>query len=1280
MKRNPQNKSRRKQWLIAVLVPCLVMAGGGGWLVASTSGLQWLVGIVESQSRGLISAKGISGTLMDTIGIQKLVLSGEEWRITFQDVRLQWLLAALLRGELKVLHLYIRQTDVLTYSSDTPFELPDSLRFPLDVVVSQMSIDSFSVFHGEETKTILLASGIEANFVSDARHHSLQISRAHLPYGDFSGSGEIATAKPYVLKAQASLDKTLQLSGRSEHAHVVGEANGELQHIGITLRGKGAGMDINGSAEIAPFSVATVSRLQLNFSGLDLGRFIDGFPPALLSGSANLLGKPDGLLEGSVQMRNTNAAALDRKGLPVNSLTAQVRMSSSLVQLQQIDARLLGDANITGEASWKWLRRKASAKLKVSGLNPVALDIRLPQANLQGDIMIDGSSVDQHVVVSLNDDKLALQGELLRHGDQIDLSTIRIMRGNILLTGYGQLVMDRRRSFRFVSKLHKLDLSEFASVPSTDLNVGLEVSGTLLPEAQGNLQLNLSDSHFAQYDISGNGHIDFSGMRRAKGEIALKLGDNHLSVKMAHGTGSDSVGVMLDAPNLAQLGNGLDGQLYGQAELSGSLEIPRLQFSATGKNLKLPGGQQIKDLNATGDLADAVMKMNLAVKDLRNTGGLNLSEASLDLQGNRGNHNIHASARIAKGEEDYGEWNLKANGGLSDPALGWKSLQWRGEINELSAQGMLPFKLLKTVPLSLAKGSMQIGAADMAIAGGQVQLTGMQWTPQHWHSAGHFSGINVRAVNLQKTRPALDAFDFMRIGGSWELNANEHWQGGLQIKRESGDWVVDGNTSARLGLNDLQMSVRAEQDQLHAQVDASGEHFGEVKLRASMPLSHSKDGWKILPEAPLAGSLRLHSDDLSWLGPLLDNNLQSGGRLNFDAELKGTLLSPRLQGEARGDGLSLVLLDQGIRLEQGELITRFESDVVYVDRLAFSTPYQASPHDALLTGYKLSAGNGQLSASGIIDMKGGSGDLNITADHMPLAQRNDRWIIASGKGHARYASKTLKLEGNIRADAGLIDQPVTDRPRYSEDVQIVGQEPVGRIGPPRSVDGTLDLGDHFYIRASGFEGRLAGQLKVHGEPGESLRVTGLIAAQDALFDAYGQHLQVERGMVNFQGPLDDPGLNILALRKGLDVEAGVEVTGTVRHPLVRLVSTPNVPDGEKLSWIVLGRVPETSGVDSALLLAAAGSILGSQSGGQLGKALGVDEISLSQQAGLNAEPVQKVTVGKRLSSRARLSYEQNLNEVGSITKFTYTLTPRITIVTRTGTEDAVDIFYTFRFY
>lgn len=1278
--------SRHHKWLAFVLTPCLVLAGGATWLVASSSGLQWLTGVVEHQSGGKLSAHGVNGSLFASFGMQQLVLHAEGWRITLHDVQIQWQPAALLRGELKVLSLGAKQVDVLSLPSDRPPVLPDSLSLPLALNVSQMKLESLSIISKQGAAPDFVASNVEARFLGDANHQQLQMLRARLAAGEFSGSGEIASVKPYALKAQASLETAIQLSGRSQLMHFAATAGGDLQHMVVKLDGNGAGMSVNGTAQLAPFSAVPVSRLQLAFSGLDAGRLFDGVPPAVLSGSAELHGTPGGELEGSLQVRNAHVAALDRNGLPVRGVTARVRLSSSLWQLQQLDVHLLNDSHITGAVSWEQQRGKLGVQLKVHNLDPAALDTRLPGTQLQGDITLSGIGADQHAVVALGDGTLDLHGELDRHGDRVDLASLRVTRGQIVLTGHGQLALDRRRTFRFSSQLSKLDLSEFAAIPATDLNVGLEISGTLIPQAQGTLQLDMSRSHFAQYDISGNGHLEFSGMRRATGTLALRMGDNHLDLEVTHSSQADRAQLTVDAPKLEQFGTGMGGQLAGHAVLSGSITQPRLQFSTQGKNLRLPGGQRIATLDGSGDLASANLQMNLAMTGYLGSGVMNFPEASIALNGSRAHHTLLASAHIAQGQEASAELMLKMNGGFSDPAQGWKTMQWRGEIDELAAQGVMPFHLLKAVPLTLAMNSIQLGTADAAIAGGQIQISGMQWTPQRWHTAGHFSGINVRAVNMQQNNPVpdissfMDGFDTMRVGGAWNATADEHLHGQFQVHRESGDWIVNGNKDQPLGLLDMQLSVRAEQNQLHAQLEASGEHLGEVKVQASMPLTRSETGWTILPQAPLAGHLHLHSDDLSWLGPILDSNLQSGGRLNLDADLIGTLEYPRLHGEAKGDALSLAFLNQGIRLEQGELKARFDSDAVHIDRLVFSAPYLAAPRDSLLADYRLPAGTGRLSGSGQIDLKGDSSDLQITAERLPLAQRADRWIIASGTGHARYAHKILMLDGNIRADAGLINQPVTDRPSLSEDVHIIGKDPAIRAGPPTSVNAILELGDHFYIRASGFEGRLSGQLNMHGEPGELIHVTGTIAAQDATFDAYGQRLQVERGIVNFQGPLNDPGLNILAVRKGLDVEAGVEVTGTVRHPFVRLVSTPNVPDAEKLSWIVLGRVPDTSGVDSALLLAAAGSILGGQSSGQLGKSLGIDEISMSQQTGTDSQPIQKVTVGKQLSARARIRYEQSLNEVGGVAIFSYTLTPRITIVTRTGIEDALDLFYTFHFY
>ena len=126
------------------------------------------------------------------------------------------------------------------------------------------------------------------------------------------------------------------------------------------------------------------------------------------------------------------------------------------------------------------------------------------------------------------------------------------------------------------------------------------------------------------------------------------------------------------------------------------------------------------------------------------------------------------------------------------------------------------------------------------------------------------------------------------------------------------------------------------------------------------------------------------------------------------------------------------------------------------------------------------------------------------------------------------------------------------------------------------------------------------------------------------------------------------------------------------------------PKPKKLSWIVLGRKPDPGGLDATALLAAAGSILGGQSGSslteQITRTFGLDELTIKQ-AGVGSSLSGQIgVVGKRLSSRAYLSYERSLaTTTMDITKLTYNLTPRTTIVTQAGEDNAADMFYTLQF-
>gem|GEM_PF-1642437 len=151
--------------------------------------------------------------------------------------------------------------------------------------------------------------------------------------------------------------------------------------------------------------------------------------------------------------------------------------------------------------------------------------------------------------------------------------------------------------------------------------------------------------------------------------------------------------------------------------------------------------------------------------------------------------------------------------------------------------------------------------------------------------------------------------------------------------------------------------------------------------------------------------------------------------------------------------------------------------------------------------------------------------------------------------------------------------------------------------------------------------------------------------------------------------------------RALAVEAGVQITGTALAPIAKLTSTPNVPDTEKLSWLVLGHgLAASNKSDYALLTSAAAGLLGSSDSAsiqsRIAATLGVDEIGVSGIGGTNGG---LLTVGKQISSRLRVTFEQGFTKAATLIKARYNIYKRIDLQVQTGTESAIDIFYTFTF-
>ena len=73
--------------------------------------------------------------------------------------------------------------------------------------------------------------------------------------------------------------------------------------------------------------------------------------------------------------------------------------------------------------------------------------------------------------------------------------------------------------------------------------------------------------------------------------------------------------------------------------------------------------------------------------------------------------------------------------------------------------------------------------------------------------------------------------------------------------------------------------------------------------------------------------------------------------------------------------------------------------------------------------------------------------------------------------------------------------------------------------------------------------------------------------------------------------------------------------------------------------------------------------------------IGLDEIGV----GSDRQGSQAVTLGKRLSDRIYVSYEQSIDAALAVLRLEYALTRRLSVRAETGTRSGMDLFYRYSF-
>lgn len=484
---------------------------------------------------------------------------------------------------------------------------------------------------------------------------------------------------------------------------------------------------------------------------------------------------------------------------------------------------------------------------------------------------------------------------------------------------------------------------------------------------------------------------------------------------------------------------------------------------------------------------------------------------------------------------------------------------------------------------------------------------------------------------------------------------------------------VDGPL-ATLNLNWDSAQAGQLQAQLQSRLDP-GSHTGLAGLwPATAPLSG-----QVNARLPRVGTW-------SWLAP---PGWRVQGSLDTRLDVSGTRAQPQWTGTLQADHLAVRSAIEGIEFRQGRLRARLQEQQVLLDELRL-----------------LGAGDqgGELLAQGQVRWLPQAGpllqavqmDVQMQAKGLRVTHRADRRLSLSGQVHAQLDRGHMQLRGQLQADSALFILPDDSTPTLGKDVVIAQARTAATpAAPPEglSVMGTpdiqvlLNLGPDFQLRGQGVTSRLAGevQLSSSAATGGQPRLVGQVRTEGGRYQAYGQQLDIEQGLLRFAGPYDNPALDILALRPNLSQRVGVRVSGTALAPRIRLYADPDMPDADKLAWLVLGRSPAAGGAESAVLQQAALSLLGGNGkslGGELASALGFDEVSLASRSATTPTGTTAtgtaVTLGKRLSKDFYLAYESSVSGTfGSLFIF-YDLSRKLTLRAQTGEINALDLVYTIR--
>lgn len=1265
---------------IAIL---LAIAGGASWL-SSEAALRYLLDYAVARSGGRIVIEKASGSLLGSVKLARISYRDGGMSVIIEGVSIDYLPRELFGGRLVVNELRAKHVVVEAAAGDqAPIALPDTIVLPIDLAIERLRIDRLdwriAGRAGALTDMSLAYSG-------DHKLHRVRDLEVTAPGVHLAGSASIGAARPFATQGAVSLS----LAKPHPEGRIEATLAGDLEALRVQANSRVADIAAEARATLAPFARVPFIEGRLEAYDVDLKRIDPEWPATRLEVTIDAVPSPGGFT-GRAQFANAIAGPIDANRLPLAQAQSAFTLAGNALAFDGLSARAQGGGAIEGNGTVDIDSGHNRWKLVVRDLDLARLHSALIATQLAGRVDADVSGRTQRVVADVAQKDLRFTLDARFDGETIVADRLLAQGYGGALEGSGRIALAGARAFSASLTARRFDPARFGDFPAGAFDGTLAAKGTLSPDIAAEVDLVVTPgSRFAGLAAQGRVRGRFTQDSAQAVDTDLMLGANRVQAAGALGRAGDKLAMKVAAKRLAELApfvpsalpKPLTGTLDATATFESRVRGGTLAINARATHLGLGPQWQFATLAAHGQATHDASLSRIRVDALRDvrlsveaTGALTpagrATRARTALSGTADSHELTFTV-------DDGETSVEGRltgtlAGSSPPFV------WRGRVESLAMRGLPGIQeAALTAPAMLELGNDRIVLGAVRIEGGGATLDaeGVSWRDGALETRGRFKGLPaapfVKYAGLEARFPTD-----LSVAGAWALSSQPSWRGTLDVARERGDLVIDdpaleGASRLTLGLETLELHATLDGTRLSGTAEMrarlGGNALADFELTAPSGSRHP-----FTLTSPVRASIRAHLPSLATLQPWVGTAVRLQGQAIADVAVAGTLANPALSGQLVGYGLRVDMPQYGVSYKDGQL------------RIA------SGPQGLALEELSFTAGDGRFVASGLIGLPRERGAdaapsrIEWRAENFRALNRPDRRLVVDGEGTLGFEAKRLVLRGKLSADEGNIEYRSEADTTLADDIVVVGRPRPGRSRAdatfasevPLDLDLALELGRNLRFSGEGLDARLAGRLQITSKGGGPIIGRGVIRAVRGTYWAFGQRLDIERGRVVFDGLLANPSLDIVALRKNLAVEAGVEISGTARSPLVRLSSNPPVPDSEKLAWLLTGG-PSGSGSarESAALQAATAALLGK--GGKpftqsIAQNVGLDDISVAQRDTVSTDSLggQVVTLGKRITDRLYVAYEQGLTIATNALRIEYVLSRFLSLSAYAGTSSGI---------